>query len=79
MSTVAERLERIAKAHHKYITVRGAQTDYCLECANFWPCPSYVWATTDRDVNAPWDPDEDVQLDRPMLTDGDDEVVPSVR
>ncbi|MER5482959.1 hypothetical protein ABT024_07045 [Streptomyces sp. NPDC002812] len=57
------RLARIAEAHSKNLTVGGMTSGDCDECEQRWPCPTYVWATTDRDLIATWDPadDEDTQ------------------
>ncbi len=43
-------LARIAEAHSGHV-------GYCVECGWAWPCPTHVWATTDRDaLTAPWIP-----------------------
>lgn len=51
------RLARIAKAH---LPPRNLVTDRvlreCRECTWQWPCPTYVWATEERDASLPWDP-----------------------
>lgn len=52
-------LARIAEAHSKHVDERGGTTGACNECNWNWPCPTYVWATTDRDPNGPWDPADD--------------------
>lgn len=52
--------QRIADAHHKHVDGHGGTWGECNECGNGWPCPTYVWATTDRDPLATWDPADDV-------------------
>ncbi|WP_251072194.1 hypothetical protein [Streptomyces sp. ISL-43] len=54
----ASRLARIAEGHSKN-QVRGMTSGLCDECEQSWPCPTYAWATTNRDVLATWDPDDD--------------------
>lgn len=51
--------DRIAEAHHKHVDAHGGTWGECNECGHSWPCPTYAWATTDRDVNACWDPADD--------------------
>lgn len=51
--------DRIAEAHSKHVDEHGATSGLCNECDWTWPCPTYVWATTDRDPNGPWDPKDD--------------------
>jgi hypothetical protein len=58
MST-ADRLSRIADAHTRGILAGGLFDDVCFECDHTWPCPTYVWATTERNVCAPWNPLDD--------------------
>lgn len=53
------RLARIAEAHRKNQTNSGMTDGYCDECAHPWPCPTNVWATTDRDLTATWNPADD--------------------
>jgi hypothetical protein len=54
------RLARIAEAHVKDVDEHGGTFGDCAECDQPWPCPTYVWATTDRDaLAAPWHPTED--------------------
>ncbi|MCX5253579.1 hypothetical protein OOK27_05250 [Streptomyces canus] len=54
------RLSRIAEAHSKHVGSGGLTDGDCNECGHRWPCPTYVWATTDRNPLATWDPaDED--------------------
>ncbi|MEV7034573.1 hypothetical protein AB0N99_30630 [Streptomyces sp. NPDC093272] len=58
----AARLARIAEAHSKEVGVGGATSSLCNECGENWGqngCPTYVWATTDRDPLATWDPADD--------------------
>lgn len=53
------RLARIAEAHSKHVTGGGLTDGGCNECGQPWGengCPTRVWATTDRDVLATWDP-----------------------
>lgn len=58
-STPEQRLSRIAAAHHKEVLDGGLTSGECAECGHGWPCPTYVWATTDRWMNATWDPADD--------------------
>lgn len=51
--------QRIADAHSKHVGEGGLTSGDCNECNWHWPCPTYVWATTDRDPNGPWDPSDD--------------------
>lgn len=53
------RLARIAAAHEQRQLGGGIVSGYCAECEHIWPCPTYVWASEDRDVFAAWDPDDD--------------------
>lgn len=53
------RLERIAQAHRKHVDHHGGTWGECAECGEQWPCPTYVWATTDRSPLAAWDPADD--------------------
>ena len=53
------RLGRIAEAHHKNVDQHGGTDGMCNECNWHWPCPTYVWATEDRDSLACWDPRDD--------------------
>lgn len=55
----ADRLARIAAAHHKDVDPNGGTTGDCVECGQPWPCPTNTWATTDRNPLATWDPDDD--------------------
>lgn len=52
-------LARIAEAHAKYVDAHGGTWGECNECGAGWPCPTYVWATTDRDPLSTWDPADD--------------------
>lgn len=56
---LSDRLARIAGAHAKDIGEAGLTSGCCSECGYSWPCPTYVWATEDRDPNACWDPADD--------------------
>lgn len=60
-TTEAEgRIDRIAEAHTKGVGPGGLTSGLCSECSWNWPCPTYRWATEDRDpVVAPWDPSDD--------------------
>jgi hypothetical protein len=59
-STSAEsRLARIAEAHHKWVGPAGLTSGCCIECDHSWPCPTYVWATEERDILGPWNPLDD--------------------
>ncbi|WP_432091054.1 hypothetical protein [Streptomyces sp. NRRL F-5630] len=55
----ADRLARIAEAHSKDAASGGMTSGDCAECGHPWPCPTYTWATTDRDPLATWDPADD--------------------
>lgn len=65
--TPRDRLARIADAHHQHVSTHGITSGYCRECDLAWPCPTYIWATHDRDLFAPWDPADDDPPD-PALT-----------
>lgn len=57
------RLTRIAEAHHKYVGPNGMTSGDCAECGQEkWPCPTYIWATTERDLLACWDPFDDGEV-----------------
>ena len=58
-----DRLLRIAEAHHKNVDNAGGSWGDCNECGWSWPCPTHVWATTSRDVLAPWNPTDDEEAD----------------
>lgn len=53
------RLARIAEGHPKNLTVGGMTSGDCDECEHAWPCPTYVWATTDREYSSVWNPSDD--------------------
>ncbi|MFF4369664.1 hypothetical protein [Streptomyces sp. NPDC001594] len=55
----ADRLARIADAHHHGQVGGGMTSGLCTECELTWPCPTYMWATTRRDPLATWDPADD--------------------
>lgn len=55
----ADRLSRIAEAHSEHLGDGGFTFGDCNECGHVWPCPTRIWATTDRDVLATWDPADD--------------------
>ncbi|WP_251054063.1 hypothetical protein [Streptomyces sp. ISL-66] len=55
----ASRLARIAQGHSKDQSTGGMTSGLCDECEQRWPCPTYAWATTNRDVLATWDPGDD--------------------
>ena len=55
----AARLARIAEAHTKDSGPGGLTSGACTECGRTWPCPTSVWAATDRDPLATWDPADD--------------------
>lgn len=63
-STPLQRLGRIADAHRKDVDEHGGTFGLCVECGWAHPCPTYVWATTDRDLNATWDPRDDEPADQ---------------
>jgi hypothetical protein len=54
-----DRLDRIAEAHTKYVDPSGGTSGDCAECGWGCPCPTYIWATTNRDPLATWDPSDD--------------------
>ena len=54
--TESERLARIAEVHDQYIGPAGITSGYCGECERPHPCPTRVWATTDRSPLDSWDP-----------------------
>lgn len=56
---LAARLARIAQAHTQHVDQHGGTTGDCTECGEPSPCPTSVWATTDRDPLAAWDPADD--------------------
>lgn len=58
---------RMAEAHEQGQASGGLVSGACVECGNPWPCPSYVWATTDRNLLAPWNPADD---DEERISDG---------
>lgn len=63
------RLARIAEAHSKDAGEGGLTNGDCNECGHPHPCPTYIWATTDRDPLATWDPnDDDDEPDNPPTT-----------
>lgn len=65
LSSFEARLSRIAQAHKKDVSDEdGGTHGLCVECYQNWDekaggCPTKVWATTDRDVLATWDPADD--------------------
>jgi hypothetical protein len=56
------RLDRIAEAHTMAVTPEGMTLSECAECGEYYPCPTNVWATTDRDALATWDPADDEEM-----------------
>ncbi|MEU2924165.1 hypothetical protein ABZ636_03760 [Streptomyces sp. NPDC007251] len=58
-SSADARLGRIAQAHSKDVGEGGLTSGLCVECDLPHPCPTYSWATTDRDPLATWDPADD--------------------
>lgn len=54
----AARIEEIRQGL-KHVGEGGMTSGDCNECNWKWPCPTYAWATTDRDPNGPWDPADD--------------------
>jgi hypothetical protein len=71
----ADRLSRIAQAHSKDQAAAGSTSGECSECGHAWPCPTYAWATEERDPLAPWDPADDEPAAEPcsagLLPEGD--------
>ena len=59
------RLGRIAAAHSKDQTAGGMTSGDCTECGHAWPCPTYTWATSERDPLATWDPADDDATEEP--------------
>lgn len=55
----AARLARIAEAHSNHVGDGGLTSGDCNECGNPHPCPTWIWATSDRDPLATWDPADD--------------------
>lgn len=55
----AARLSRIAEAHSKHVGGGGLTDGLCGECGMPDPCPTFAWATSDRDPLATWDPAAD--------------------
>lgn len=58
-SNESMRLARIAEGHSKNLTAGGMTSGDCDECGWSWPCPTYVWATTDREYSSVWNPADD--------------------
>lgn len=58
-----DRLARIAESHRPLTGIAGFVDGDCRECGWRHPCPTYVWATTDRDVLATWDPRDDEMVE----------------
>lgn len=65
VTSPTDRLARIAHAHAKNQAPGGMTSGDCDECGQPWPCPTYTWATTDRDPTATWDPADDEALNDP--------------
>jgi hypothetical protein len=58
--SAVDRLAKIAEAHSKDVGPGGLTSGDCAECSWSWPCPTYVWATSDRDpVIDCWNPADD--------------------
>lgn len=55
----SDRLARIAEGHSKHVTAGGMTSGDCDECGWSWPCPTYIWATTERDYQSVWNPADD--------------------
>lgn len=49
------RLARIAEAHHKNVDSHSGTFGECDECSWTWPCPTYIWATTDKKYMDSWE------------------------
>ncbi|MFI0265607.1 hypothetical protein [Streptomyces luteogriseus] len=59
-----DRLARIAEAHSKDVSTAGMTSGRCIECGERDPCPTHVWATTERHpVFNTWDPADDEEVD----------------
>jgi hypothetical protein len=54
-----DRLARIAAAHVPETFPGGLVSGLCVECEQRYPCPTRVWASTERDPLATWDPADD--------------------
>jgi hypothetical protein len=54
-----QRLARIAETHSKHVGGGGLTNGLCTECGHPHPCPTRIWASTDRDPLATWDPADD--------------------
>lgn len=52
-------LGAIAEAHRQGEGPAGMVDGYCIECQFTWPCPTSLWATGQRESNAPWNPADD--------------------
>lgn len=68
-ATPEARLARIAEAHHKHVDEHGGTYGLCNECDQMHPCPTYVWATTERDTLNCWDPNDDDEEVKSAMTD----------
>lgn len=53
------RLARIAEGHEKNQYAGGLTDGECAECGWPHPCPTFIWATTERDPLAPWNARDD--------------------
>lgn len=56
LKSARQRLERIARAHEKNVGDGGLTSGDCIECGESDPCPTRIWATTNRNPLAVWDP-----------------------
>ncbi|MFE3202150.1 hypothetical protein [Embleya sp. NPDC059237] len=73
------RLARIGGGHSKHVTEHGMTSGDCTECGQPWPCPTYTWATTQRDVLECWDPFDDEPDEPPAPEPEPDEYAVTIR
>lgn len=52
-------LANIASAHQQGTGPVGMVDGFCVECTWAWPCPTYLWASGERDPLSPWNPADD--------------------
>jgi hypothetical protein len=52
-------LAAIKEAHARETGPAGTVGDFCIECEQRWPCPTYAWANGERSVIDCWDPAAD--------------------
>jgi len=52
-------LAAIARAHTQEIGQGGRTSGECVECGCPYPCPTFLWATGERQADDCWDPADD--------------------